>query len=165
MDQDLKPHSHKKDSKNTISAWLDNKTFYTVIFLILAALAIVLVFYLFSSRNTHRRLNAPPPNYSALYNDANKALKKKDLDKAQQDLQKIVLTNPKYKDAKKKLVSVTEENLYQKILKSLKEGNIKNAQKYLDQLALYDPNYKDSQAIRADIKDGKIGRASCRERV
>lgn len=155
MDQDLKPHSHNKSGKNTVSSLLDNKTFYTVIFLILAAIAIVLIFYLISSRNPHRTLNAPPPNYSALYKDADKALKKKDLDKAQQDLQKIVLTNPKYKDAKKKLAAVTKENLNQKVLNSLKAGNIKDAQKYLDQLALYDPNYKDSQAIREDLKDGK----------
>lgn len=155
MDQNLKPHSHNKSGKNTVSSLLDNKTFYTVIFLILAAIAIVLIFYLISSRNPHRNLNAPPPNYSALYKDADKAIKNKDLDKAQQDLQKIVLTNPKYKDAKKKLASVTKENLYQKVLNSLKAGNIKDALKYLDQLALYDPNYKDSQAIREDLKDGR----------
>ncbi len=115
-----------------------------------AVIALALVVYIFAPFSPYNKQGPLYPaeaqlDYRKLYNDAIKA---------QQNLQKIAIAKPKYRDTQKLLNEVVAANLYGKLQEALSRNQIPAAQDYLDLLKKIDPDYKDTEDIDKDLKDG-----------
>ncbi len=126
--------------------------------LTLTLVAIVVIYLLifnpFRRPNPLQLAQQKKPNLRQLYKKAMQAIGKNDLGKASEYLQRIVVADPNYKDAKVKLAEVVKKNLYQKAKKALAANDLNLAKKYLDELNNFDPNYRDVPELRKQIEQG-----------